>query len=514
MSGPAQEIPGFGFHVPGMISAPRQQPGIELTPVDDRTPATKAAGQSGRRKLSSIDKVCIQRVLAATTDRCRLFSLRPGAEEIISQLAIRSVVISRTTSAEECRAFRRYCAEVTARREIAREQGVFLFPEDALPLSSNVHEWMADLCWQDLIRLEQFLSNWPPTEMIAFGRKLLPEMLSRLALAGDASGELEGTVLLTGVKCATVGGTAHARPKVHWQPITGAMIDQIDHRLSRLRLRGAAARVANDLGVDRNLARLLLRAAWLTGMRSVEMFRCSLHAVEVLPGFSAEPTDVLAALENANPSGSPGIRQVPVAVTLAAKPDGTLGGEVANYVFVLTISTAKTACSSPGLKFPVRNQILNGLPHVDLMLLHDVAGLRRLELSPECISAASRCCSNAIRRVGRELFPDRSDPITLHTLRHAFIDHAKLTMPTAEIAALTGHTARTTVTGYGRGYARQLRGLSPDRWMPVPDPERAARIESVWAAKKLNPKPSLIPETGPDPLRGLEAELPGLTGEV
>ncbi|MBY6058607.1 hypothetical protein [Leisingera daeponensis] len=76
--------------------------------------------------------------------------------------------------------------------------------------------------------------------------------------------------------------------------------------------------------------------------------------------------------------------------------------------------------------------------------------------------------------------------LNLYAFRHSFATRAKLAMEPHEAAALTGHTAKSTLHVYGERNLRSGTGggrrLDQD-WLPSPDPVYAEMIRQTWTAR-------------------------------
>ena len=414
--------------------------------------------------------------------------------DIAMQIAVRSAILAWDSCRAEKRAIRKLCTTALAARDSANRSGIKLRPTDGFPPSLLVPGWMAELGWDDIGRLERFLAGNTPGQMADLGRQALSAMIRKLRQNGDVSSDVEWIIRLAGTKHAKINGVRRPRPKSNWEPITEEMAGQLGARLECMRPTGITERACRAVSSESGLPALLMRAAWLTGMRSIELFSCRLAAY----GIDPRPGAAMGSTLNATVAGRlPQIGEVGLQEALEAASRLSMHAEPEagrGPFFALFIHSLKVKCTSPRLRTPLRVQFLDGLTHHDLMVLHQVSHLRHLNLSKPQAELISRACNRAIKTSAHDLFPDRSDPVTLNTFRHAFIDLARLTMPAAEIAALTGHTSVRGVRWYGRRYARYRPDRKPTRWMPAPDPARVAEISRVWAETHAVPVPGQEPE--------------------
>ena len=454
--------------------------------------------QLGQHPISRRDTDVIRRILTTAERRCRLLSQPPCAREIGMQVAVRSVVLTRDSSRQEKRAVARLCSTALGVRDEARRAGISLKPTDSFPRDLPAPDWMDGVDWDDIGGLEAFLNSRTPRQMAELGRLELPDMIRTLGRCGDFSSDTEKAIRLAGATMARINGVHRSRPKANWDPITEEAVVRIRGKLECASPSGISARAGTAIGAESGLPGLLTRSAWLTGMRPLELFSFRLAAVRLDPRRFAAACDAVAASEAVRRAD---LREFgPVAVADAIRGMAADGPqEEGGPTFMLLIRSLKVACTSPKLRCPVRVQYLDGLLRRDLEVLHGTSLLHRLGLNGRQANQIRIASNQAISTAAWELFPERRDQVTLNTFRHAFIDLARLTMPVAEIAALTGHTSLEGVRWYGRRHARFSRIRQPDRWMPAPDPVRVAEISRVWAEKEASPALCSEPEPLPEP---------------
>ena len=413
------------------------------------------------------------------------------------QVAVRSAVLTKHSSREEKRAIARLCSTALGERDEARRAGINLKPAESFPSSLRVPDWMDGVGWDDVGGLETFLNARTPRQMAELGRSELPEMIRALGRNGDVSSDTEKAIRLAGARKARINGVHRPHPKANWDPITEEMVARVRAKLECMGQSRFSARVGKAIGAESGLPGLLTRSAWLTGMRPCELFSFRLAAVGIDPRQCAAPDDALAASEAVRRADLREFRPLAAADAIRGMAaDGPR--EEGGPTFMLLIRSLKVACTSPKLRSPVRVQYLDGLPRRDIEVLHATSQLHRLGLERLQVERIRMATNQATATAAFGLFPERRDPVTLNSFRHAFIDLAKLTMPVAEIAALTGHTSPKGVRWYGRRNARRSQNRQPARWMPAPDPVRVAEIARVWTEKQAAPAPCEEPELLPE----------------
>jgi len=241
----------------------------------------------------------------------------------------------------------------------------------------------------------------------------------------------------------------------------------------------------------------------LTGMRSGELFNCKVvdnkNGKEVFSFL--EPGYVLK--DNIAPDQD-------ISIDWLEGFDKTLdeiikshSGKDGDNGLVLHILTSKTRNSSKLINNETRVQRLVGIGRDDLKSILMTSCIRKIMLSGTQKRVLSNYGSRNLGRASQLVFPDRRDRITFHTLRHAFIDEARKSLPPEEVGTLSGHTSIRTMRGYGGKYSRYSRKRKSSRWFPKPEENALATTQEVWKFKRLRDQQNDLrhedPWTLPDP---------------
>lgn len=374
-------------------------------------------------------------------------------------------------------ALRMYFRTMLEAREAAERAGVWISPGEAAARNIRMPDWLADCAWERIVEADRQARSRTLGQLRCQYAPELQAMIDECAALGDFGSQAERAARLAGTSHTHMHRDARRAPQRRWSDIDSELFAAFFAALPAGNPVEAINSVVSRKPAMNAVPRLLVRSAWLTGMRSIEMFRCSLvQPVSDDAGASAV-SDPMRSFRDGLlvPVGQP-------------HTDGPV-----IEPRILLIRTAKTRNASPNLKEPMRALILGGIPPEEFEWLAAAARLEQLNLSRFEIRRILDRCRSVVRTTSLLVCPDRADPITLHTFRHAFVSEARRVLSAAETAALTGHTALRTLNGYGR---RGAAGRRSTRWLPEPDPARAAGIHLEWRSE-----PGVAPEPVSEPPR-------------
>ncbi len=454
----------------------------ETHPPDGRPLPGGGAG------LDRLPTEYLNTVLESARWRCEMLGTEFSTGEIARQLSIRAVILHRQRGLMERAAFLKLCTALLDDKEIVAEGGIDPDMVNGAAGSSPISDWLEIADRDGIADLQKFLCNSNRRRLAERGRVLLGELIPALGRAGDLSCEHDRAMRLAGISFCRSAGNVRLPPKINWQPVSWTLLQDLEDRI--MQEDGAADELIRPAGINNRveLCQLMARTAWLTGMRPAELFSFTIEdAEEVLSDETAGLPGILAG------QGA-GMAEPPAHPAPASCP--------ARPARMLRIRTIKTRNARASLRQQFRVQILDGIDDEDLSCIERLSCLGGLHLSRQHVRNLIRHCDRLMRRASLEVDPGRPDPVQLHFMRHAFIDHARLVMHPARIAALTGHTARDSVNGYGRRYRRYRPSAKAGRWFPSPDPQRVAEIAREWS--RPDPEPSMEPAIGhqtqlPDP---------------
>ena len=427
----------------------------------------------------------LHRIFDTTEERCLELQREPSMPEVLLQLRLRLLASGGTQS--YISAMRLLLRSMCRAKAAAEKSGLWISVHEAAPANISIPEWLDDDNWSAIEDALAAVERQTRSEMRQMAAREMTGLIKELGFLGDFGSQSERAVRLAGIQRAGSVCDARRRPQKRWSDIDSEMFDLLLEHLPRGSPTAAVRAIADNHDRFPGASRLLARAAWITGMRFIELFNCRL--MEPLPDTNMD--EILDNPLQADRDGK-------LADCLGAGDKGQIGvacvsGENPR---ILIINTAKTRSASPRINNRQRALILKGAAPQDLEILAAAAALKTLRLSGNKREALRNACVAQLRKASKRVFPERADPVTMHTLRHAFIEAARATMDASEVAALSGHTSPRTLRMYGAGRRDRKSGRGAARWTPQPDPSRAAEFRAAWEAKpKPSPEPSAEPES-------------------
>lgn len=427
------------------------------------------------------------RVLKSMRARLGMQGLRPTYAEIGNQVAIRSVLLNVNSARREVSAVRVICRSFV-------EEGVW--PEGVMMLPP-----LTDVSREEIGRLLEFILL-PVSELIDMGSYLISEITGRLSQTGQPGSQEDIAQSISGVY---PNRSREASPdrKAH-VPITEGDLSRIDFPM----MDQPHEYGVTSLGTSRTnvvaLTRIFLRVVWLTGMRPTEVFDCVLMC--------GDPKRVYTHAQIGLIRTSP-VRAIMEGLLL---PQESLdGAELIGHVRavidsrtetridpILLIRNAKTRNGNKALVQTFRAQVLRGVPDEDLRMISLAARLHEMKLPETRRRDLISMISKRVRLTAESELPDRGAPINLYALRHDFATRARRVMPMHQVAALMGHTSRSSTQGYGKKRTRQSRsGSGSGGWVPGCDETLAARLQTAFGTVHDRGGPgdsTTAPEFGPE----------------
>lgn len=408
-----------------------------------------------------------QTVINSTDERCQLLGCEPSLAEMMRQVRIRLLTLSVGGGRHQLAAMRGLFSHLLNTQETAREAGIHLTVCEAAPAGLDLPDWF-DVDWKCIQEVQAKLSQTVYSEVKHQGLSEITKLIREMSEIGHFGSQAEIALKLTGA--VGHGKDCHRPPQHRWQKFDKKALDDF---LRHLPKRRSGAPLFVLLGKRFNypqLAALLARVTWLTGLRSIEVFRFKL----MRPKPGCDLATILANPLKAYQNG-----ELEDVIESSAKEATTDPLSPA----IMIVNTAKTKTASPLIDNRQRSLLLCGIAAGPLDDLAMASSLRLMNLSSTRVKTIRKNCLRILKETSLNIFPDRPEPIGLHTMRHAFADAARATMTPAEAAALTGHTAPNTLRGYGKRFHSKSQ-QHPTRWLPQPDPQRVKLLQCVWEAKQ------------------------------
>ena len=446
----------------------------------------------------------LTRKLVLKTNRRVNYSGRmPRPDDILDQLAIRAIYLNKNTIVWERKIIRDILARSLGMREEMAKTGNRVDFGSTITELSDLPEWFVSAHWTDLRLLHEALATITLTGLKVKGWEIIDKVSAPLIphypllLASDIH------FLATGISDQIFSPTKRKQQKKNWEPINRKDLEKILDRLQPgTEMEGFCTLFAKGNNSP-GMIRLLARTIWLTGMRSSELFNCKVvdnkNGKEVFSFL--EPSYFLK--DNIAPNQE-------VSADWLEGFDKTLDEIIESYSgkdgdngLVLHILTSKTRNSSKLINNETRVQRLTRIARDDLKTILLTSCIRKRMLSRTQKRVLNNYGTRNLGKASQLVFPDRRDRITFHTLRHAFIDEARKSLPPDEVGTLSGHTSIRTMRGYGGKYSRYSRKRKSSRWFPKPEENALAKIREVWKSKRLRVQKNDLrhedPWTLPDP---------------
>ncbi len=388
---------------------------------------------------------------------------------LLDQLALRARVGSCRTYNRDHRALQAMTTALLGAGQPCERDGRFLRPMECLPTSFLVPGWFLLQARESVAELDGLLASASYAGMVERAEGLVCELsdrVSRQPVLQEAGAHL---ALMAGLPVFSHRSVSGPTIKQSWIPINRSSLERLLAALPPgTEEDGFLKLICSDMPTP-GFVRFMARSAWLTGMRAGEMFGCRLFQVQ-------ENRRDATSDHPASMREFPAIGCTDPARDLALARRGIAAGETA----LLTIRTSKTRCGSARIDNRMRTQRLDGISADDLTCLWMTAQLRSLMLTQVRKRSLGKYCSRLLGQASESVFPDREHRITLHILRHAFVDACRSLMRLDAVAALTGHTSAVSARHYGGRYTRYSRYRKGTRWLPRPDPAYLQQIQAAW----------------------------------
>ena len=437
--------------------------------------------------LTKNDISLTRKVVLETENRIRFSGRIPVPNDIIDQLAIRSIYLKENSSSKERKAIRTIIAQSIGIRREELNNGNRIGFGTAIPEFGDFPEWFLSSSWTELILLHGRLKNTTSKDLRMKGKAIINEVSTPLMphypllLASDIQ------FMATGVS-TNIFSTAKRRPyRISNQPIHR---DDLEKLLTELgpdtELDGFCSLITGKNNYP-GLARLLARAIWLTGMRTSEMFTCKVADKNTGNG-------ALSFLDTSFFMNAERDTDQQVTVDWLEEFDQILEETIASFScegvvrgLSLYVVTPEIGNSSNWIDKMIRVQKLDGINQKDLKTILRFSCIRKLHLSSRKKSQISKYCSRILGDNSEHVFPDRRDRITFHNLRHTFMDEAMKSLPLKEACAIGGLTSKRTMKRYCNKYSGYKQRRQYTRWLPKPDEQAMVRIRNKVESKMRQP---------------------------
>lgn len=409
-----------------------------------------------------------KRLIRCAEDRATMVGEEITLADVARQVALRTALVKTTTTRAEIAHAKK------ALREIQFEGGQAR-PGDYL----GGHPWISNSTIEDRDFALDILST-PFAEFNEMGADLIEDDLSRLSAHVDLYGRKEVVAMITGVS-NTVTKTSQKDQRY----LTARDLRLIEMELSShdpMRAIESLTR-SDELNDVSGMLRIFVATMWSTGVRPVEVWNIMLFVARRDIPLSHEQR---RTIRNRPTRAIEERLLIPIDQAVAIDGESSPGVAAWNACVqtglpaVVMIRSAKQKNARDALASPVRFQLLEGIDRKSLTLIAAASYLRKIPVSEMQQDALRSSMDRSLKRIGRQDPALKGLKLNLYTMRHSFATRVKATMSKAEAAALTGHTSKRSLSGYGERNLRKLR--SGDNWTPLPDPERALQIATAWGS--------------------------------
>lgn len=417
------------------------------------------------------------RLIECVERRASTLSRAPRITDLVSQLSIRSRALSKSTLNVEIAALKKIMGEVE-----------LIDGRCAWANRIALRPWLVEVTEEGYHQAKLSIAR-SYKDIMSDGEEILARESERARMNGHDVGDEELVEMLTGKR---------GQPKARVDQKSQRYINERDlttlemelsyydpvESLRTLSCENGKARLEGTL-------RLFVNVMWFTGMRPTEVWNCML----MVPRIDLTFTPDMVALVQKNPVRAIN-EELMMPVEQARNMTGDALGVAARNAMtksgapsILAIKSAKTTNQNPELKTEWRMQILNNIPARQLNLIAIATQCRKLRLSDKRKDSIRASMTRILKAIAREEERFKGMNLNLYAFRHSFATRAKLAMEPHEAAALTGHTAKSTLHVYGERNLRKEstggRARFQRDWLPSPDPVYAEIIRRTWAGKTL-----------------------------
>lgn len=412
----------------------------------------------------------LRRLVASCEGRSAITGEPLSLTLLPSQVAIRGMMLARSTSNSEMSALRAMLNGITAGSDDPNRQEII-----------DQHDWLGGA---RVSSLGEAMSEaaMPPSSYASVAQQYARAF--RKGVRGRSLDGLSDEELLRQVSGVRREAPVKVRNRENksllWRDYLTIMMDLSEHDPEE-----AMTRLIETGEFSPGVARVMIGALYLTGIRPIEVFGINLY----VPRTDLRYTDDKRNLGRLSPISAihDGLVR-PIAQEV--KGTGMTRGQyvvqsarMTGSAPILSIMSAKQQNANKDLRFPVRFLLLDEISATDANLLAWATEFRNMNASENVRRRLSTQCAAILRTITAS-DPEMRQDITLYTFRHSFASRARASLEEHECSALTGHTAVRTFRGYGER-APKVKGRG---WLPTPDPERANMIQQIWNGLVISPE--------------------------
>ena len=434
---------------------------------DEGSPDSTLSDVSFRKYIGTIE-----RLIRSVEARCRITQEDPRLSMIAEQVAVRSLTIATSTM--------RF--ELSSCRTVLRQA----LDDRAWPASLSTTDWVARASRVDI---EQLLSavSAEPKDIKTSAEGLVTDLMQICQDNGEDEMDPESPddrAAFTRRIASFVKAASSRVANRAYSAFTFEDWERIEMSLSDRSPEFAIASLHSKRPDIDGLLRLYIAMIFMSGIRPVEVMSSML----LVPDLSRVMTPEDIRLLHEDP-GQAIDNRLTLPVEKVAAQCGIDMGRAAWMATVktgapciLVVRNVKRTNANKDLQDKMRMQIIDGAPMRDLALMSWATQIRGARLNARQWDTLRAGMLKRLKDIVDKEPGIRRKEVNLYSFRHAFVDRVRAAYDRVEeSAALTGHTSRTTLSGYGeKGRTRTGGGGG---WVPKPDPKRVAEIRSIWFRK-------------------------------
>ncbi len=409
--------------------------------------------------------------IADCVERRAAFLGRPPAlADVVSQLSLRARIFRKNTASVEITSVRQIL-----RRAIPTPSGLII------PGDVDHRDWIASSDAADLDEAIAGIMRSNP-EIMDDGDRILAIDLARLGTRSGMHDRNEIIEMLAGkVRQDFRSGSPKDQRHLSYRDLNAIELELAEHDPVATLDSYRDPEARSD---TRGLLRLFANAIWMSGMRPVEVWSSYL----LVPRHDITFDDDMRRAVLSDPQSavtSEMMFPVEQVARMTGQPD--LGRAAldawrqSGAPCILMIRSAKQT-NANGVKSPYRLQVHPDVFPKNLSLLAYATQVRHLKLDSTRRDNVRSAMAKVLKVICASEPAMKDLNVNLYSFRHSFIARAKAIYGSHEAAALSGHSSRNSLYGYGqRNMARRKAGSMTG--LPRPDPVRAAEIETYWSAE-------------------------------
>lgn len=423
--------------------------------------------QTPQKDIQKVYVDDFNRIIKCVEARCLMTGDTASTGEIETQIALRSAIMKISSSRRELTSIR---AVIT-----------WFLEEESWPTDVDDLDWLNQSDMEDVGQLHSGLLR-TSREFSKIGQDISVEQVARVMEMNFPGSEEDAARALSGIE--PTARRRKSRNKKSMDIITERDFMELELHFSDHPHQNALKTLSLNKTDNKALLRIFMRTIRLTGIRPVEIFKCRLFVGNVSHEYSTK--DILNIHDAPSKAVMDG--RLTAIDDIDSRPWGSMAAMVRDACFttsvppIFLIESAKTTNANPDLLRPFRAQILKDIEDDDLEILCLAAHIHYFKIDKKRRSNLITSMTRNLSIAADKVLPKRNDTMNLYSFRHDFATRARLSLQIWEVAALMGHTAKSSTYLYGKRNTRKKSGSGSNTgWMPTQDTEFSEAIREKWS---------------------------------